>query len=43
VAGKFRKWSGQLIDVDLPSLRRQLIASRDALFQRAGIEREMFW
>ncbi len=43
VAGKFRKWDGQLLDVDLPSLRRQLIASRDALFQRAGIEREMFW
>jgi hypothetical protein len=29
VAGKVRKWKGQLLDVDLPHLRRQLEASRD--------------
>jgi cytosine/adenosine deaminase-related metal-dependent hydrolase len=43
VAGKFRKWGGQLLEVDLPSLRAQLVASRDGLFERAGIERNMFW
>jgi hypothetical protein len=43
VAGKFRKWNGQLLDLDLPALRKRLVASRDKLFERAGIEREMFW
>src|SRR5213083_2508455 len=29
VAGKVRKWKGKLLDVDIPSLRQQLEASRD--------------
>ena len=37
VAGKVRKWKGRLLDVDLPQLRRQLEASRDHIFQAAGI------
>jgi 5-methylthioadenosine/S-adenosylhomocysteine deaminase len=37
VAGKVRKWKGQLLDVDLDKLRSQLEASRDAIFAAAGI------
>ena len=32
VAGKVRKWKGQLLDVDLDRLRKQLEASRDYIF-----------
>ena len=32
VAGKVRKWKGQLLDVDLQQLRRELEASRDYIF-----------
>jgi 5-methylthioadenosine/S-adenosylhomocysteine deaminase len=35
VAGKIRKWKGQLQDVDLPRLRQQLEASRDFIYQAA--------
>jgi cytosine/adenosine deaminase-related metal-dependent hydrolase len=42
VAGKIRKWKGQLVDVDLPHLRRQLEASRDYVFAAAGIEQDLF-
>ena len=42
VAGRIRKWSGDLIDVDLPKLRRELEASRNYLFEAAGIKRELF-
>jgi 5-methylthioadenosine/S-adenosylhomocysteine deaminase len=42
VAGKVRKWKGQLVDVDLPHLRRQLEASRDHLFAAAGIAQDLF-
>jgi 5-methylthioadenosine/S-adenosylhomocysteine deaminase len=42
VAGKIRKWKGQLLDVDLPHLRRQLEASRDYVFAAAGIEQDLF-
>jgi cytosine/adenosine deaminase-related metal-dependent hydrolase len=42
VAGKVRKWKGQLLDVDLPKLRRELEASRDYLFAAAGIPRNLF-
>jgi cytosine/adenosine deaminase-related metal-dependent hydrolase len=33
VAGKVRKWKGQLQDVDLPRLRQRLEASRDFIYQ----------
>jgi len=36
VAGKVRKWKGQLLDVNLDKLRSQLEASRDAIFKAAG-------
>src|SRR5438105_2969164 len=42
VAGKVRKWKGQLLDVDLPHLRRQLEASRDHIFAAAGIPQDVF-
>jgi hypothetical protein len=42
VAGKVRKWKGQLLDVDLDGLRRQLEASRDFVFSAAGIPQNLF-
>ena len=36
VAGKIRKWKGQLLDVDLRQLRRQLENSRDYIFAQGG-------
>jgi len=42
VAGKIRKWRGQLLDVDLQGLRQQLEASRDFIFSAAGIPQDLF-
>ncbi len=42
VAGKVRKWKGELLDCDIPKLRRELEQSRDHLFAAAGIERDLF-
>jgi len=42
VAGKVRKWKGQLLDVDLPRLRQRLEASRDYIFNAAGISQNLF-
>ena len=42
VAGKVRKWKGQLLDVDLNRLRHQIEASRDFLFSAAGIPQNLF-
>ena len=42
VAGKIRKWKGQLLELDLPHLRQQLEASRDYLFAAAGIPQDLF-
>jgi 5-methylthioadenosine/S-adenosylhomocysteine deaminase len=42
VAGKVRKWKGQLLDVDLPHLRQQLEASRDYVFAAADIPQDLF-
>ena len=42
VAGKVRKWKGQLLDVDLPRLRDKLEASRDYIFAAAGIPQDLF-
>ena len=42
VAGKVRKWKGQLLDVDLDRLRRQLEASRDYIFSAAGVPQDLF-
>ena len=42
VAGKIRKWKGQLLDIDLPRLRQQLEASRDYIFGAAKIAQNLF-
>ena len=42
VAGKIRKWQGRLLDADLPKLRSELEASRDYLFDKAGVKRDLF-
>jgi cytosine/adenosine deaminase-related metal-dependent hydrolase len=42
VAGKVRKWKGQLLDVNLRSLRRELENSRDYVFAAAGIPQDLF-
>ena len=42
VAGKVRKWKGQLLGIDLNHLRRQLEASRDRIFAAAGIPQNVF-
>ena len=41
VAGKVRKWKGQLLGVNLPHLRRQLLASRDYVFDAAQIPADL--
>jgi len=42
VAGKVRKWKGQLLEVDLDRLRHELETSRDFLFSAAGIPQNLF-
>ena len=42
VAGKVRKWKGELLDVDLGRLRSQLEASRDYIFAAAGVPKNVF-
>jgi cytosine/adenosine deaminase-related metal-dependent hydrolase len=42
VAGKVRKWKGQLLDVDLSRLRNQLEGSRDHIFRAANVPQNLF-
>jgi 5-methylthioadenosine/S-adenosylhomocysteine deaminase len=42
VAGQVLKWKGRLLGVNLSRLRRQLEASRDYLFQAAGLQQDLF-
>ena len=42
VAGKVRKWKGQLLEFDLLQLRKELENSRDFLFAAAGIPQDLF-
>jgi 5-methylthioadenosine/S-adenosylhomocysteine deaminase len=42
VAGKVRKWKGQLLDVDLNRLRHEIESSRDFLFSAAGSPQNLF-
>ncbi|MGI5519897.1 amidohydrolase family protein [Micromonospora sp. CA-259024] len=41
VAGKIRKWKGQLLDADLDRLGHELEESRDYLFRAAGVRRNL--
>jgi 5-methylthioadenosine/S-adenosylhomocysteine deaminase len=43
VAGELRKSNGQLVGVDLPSLKQKVYAARDGLFERAGIAPDQHW
>jgi 5-methylthioadenosine/S-adenosylhomocysteine deaminase len=42
VAGKIRKWNGQLLDVNLDPLRTQLAATRDFLYSATGVPQNPF-
>jgi hypothetical protein len=42
VAGKVRKWKGQLLDVDLDPLRTRLAETRDFLYRAAGVPQNPF-
>ncbi len=42
VGGRVRKFRGKMLDVDLPRLRRELDASRAAIFERAGYKLDIF-
>jgi len=42
VAGKIRKWKGRLLGFNIDRLRQELEASRDSVFARAGVPRDLF-
>lgn len=42
VAGQIKKWKGKLLGHDIPALRERVAASRDYLFEAAGVERKLF-
>ncbi|SFQ26652.1 hypothetical protein SAMN04488047_1824, partial [Tranquillimonas alkanivorans] len=42
VAGQVKKWGGQLVGYDVERLRQDLEASRDYLFEAAGVEHDLF-
>ena len=42
VAGQVRKWKGKMKNVNLGKMRRELEASRDYLFAKAGIKQDLF-
>ncbi|MFN7010243.1 MAG: amidohydrolase family protein [Allorhizobium sp.] len=41
-AGQLRKWQGSLLGHDVEKLRRELEQSRDYLFEKAGVEKDLF-
>ncbi len=42
VAGKIRKWQGQLLGHDMDKLRHELEESRDYIFEKAGVPQDLF-
>lgn len=42
VAGRIRKWKGNLLGHDMAKLRRELEASRDYIFEKAGMKHDLF-
>ncbi|MCV0396605.1 MAG: amidohydrolase family protein [Rhizobiaceae bacterium] len=42
IAGRIRKWRGALQGADIARMRSELEASRDYLFEAAGIEQDLF-
>jgi len=42
VAGRVRKWQGRMLGHDLDKLRGELSQSRDYIYEKAGIKRDLF-
>ena len=42
VAGHIKKWQGALVGQNIAALREQIIASRDYLFEAAGVAVPLF-
>ena len=42
VAGQIKKWQGQLVGQDIAALRDRITASRDYIFEAAGVEIPLF-
>jgi hypothetical protein len=42
IGGVIRKWDGQLVDVDMSSLRTQAEASRERLYKRGNMTPNLF-
>ncbi len=42
VAGRIRKWQGQLLGHDMTRMKRDLEASRDYIFEKAGVKHDLF-
>ncbi|MDQ0314433.1 amidohydrolase family protein [Amorphus orientalis] len=42
VDGRVKKWKGEVVGFNIPRLRDELEASRDYLFETAGVERDLF-
>ena len=42
VAGKIRKWQGQLLGHDMDKLRGEIEQSRDYIFEKAGVAHDLF-
>lgn len=42
VAGKVKKWAGQLLGFDIARLSDELSKSRDYIFETTGVERDLF-
>ena len=42
VAGKVKKWRGEIMGFDMDRLRDELVASRDYIFEKAGVEKDLF-
>lgn len=42
VAGQVRKWQGKLLGHDMAKLGRELAESRDYIFEKAGVQQDLF-
>ena len=42
VGGSVRKWKGELVGADIAKLVSEIVASRDYLFEAAGVDRHLF-
>jgi hypothetical protein len=42
IAGKVRKWRGELIGVDMPRVQRLVAEARDGVLRRANFKIDLF-